>query len=172
MKWLALLVGALAQPAIATLPPIVGSDAEACRSGSSAPAILVVPEGLRDRKGVLRVELYPDDDDGFLQDDKILIEAGRVFRRVDVPVPASGSVSLCIRAPHPGRYSLLLLHDRDANRKFGAFVDGAGFPGNPRLRLRRPRVTQALITVGNGVVVAPIVLNYWRGLGFRPIAGN
>lgn len=172
MKWLALLIGAVVQPVIATLPPIMGSDAEACRPGSSSPAILVVPEGLRDRKGVLRIELYPDDDDGFLQDDKILIESGRVFRRIDVPVPMSGSLSLCIRAPHPGRYSLMLLHDRDSNRKFGVFVDGAGFPGNPKLGLHRPRVAQALINVGNGVAVAPIMLNYWRGFGFRPIAKN
>lgn len=171
MRWLAFLIGAIAQPALAALP-ILGSDAAACQPGSSGPAILVVPHGLRDRKGLLRVELYPDDADGFLQDDKILIESGRTFRRVDIPAPPSGPVELCIRAPHPGRYSLMLLHDRDSNRKFGAFVDGAGFPGNPRLGLHRPRVEQAMITVGNGVTVAPIVLNYWRGFGFRPVGGE
>jgi uncharacterized protein (DUF2141 family) len=133
---------------------------------------LVIPQGLKDRKGLLRVELYPDDEAGFLQDDKILIESGRVFRRVDVPAPPTGSVALCIRAPHPGRYSLMLLHDRDSNRKFGAFVDGAGFPGNPRLGMHRPRVTQALINVGQGVTVAPITLNYWHLFGFRPIRGD
>jgi uncharacterized protein (DUF2141 family) len=171
MRWLALLIGAIAQPALAALP-ILGSDAAACQAGASGPAILVIPEGLRDRKGLLRVELYPDDADGFLQDDKILIESGRTFRRVDIPAPPSGPVALCIRAPHPGRYSLMLLHDRDSNHKFGAFVDGAGFPSNSRLGLHRPRVEQAMITVGNRVTIAPIVLNYWRGFGFRPVGGE
>lgn len=169
MRWAALLILGIASPTFAT---ILGSDATACQPGAAGPAILVVPEGLRDRKGLLRVELYPDDTDGFLQDDKILIESGRTFRRIDIPAPAAGSPEICIRTPRPGRYSLMLLHDRDSNRKFGAFVDGAGFPGNPKLGLHRPRVEQALITVGTGVTVTRITLNYWRGFGFRPIRGN
>jgi uncharacterized protein (DUF2141 family) len=171
VKRLVFLIAAIAQPGLAT-PPIFGSDAPACQQGAAGPAILILPEGLRDRKGQLRVELYPDDADGFLQDDKILIESGRTFRRIDIPTPPSGPIGLCIRVPHPGRYSLMLLHDRDSNRKFGVFVDGAGLPGNPKLGLHRPRVEQALIAVGGGVTVAPIILNYWRGFGFRPIRGK
>jgi uncharacterized protein (DUF2141 family) len=153
-------------PAFAITP--IGHDAAACIAGDE-PAILVLPEGLKDRKGELRLELYPDNDADFLQDDKILIEAGRTFRRVDVPTPASGPIALCIRAPRPGRYTLMLLHDRDSNRKFGAFVDGAGFPGNPRLGFGRPRAAQALITVGHGVTTTRIVLNYFHGLSFSPL---
>lgn len=146
----------------------IGRDAAACIAGNE-PAILVIPEGLKDRAGLLRLELYPDNDKDFLQDDTILIREGKTFRRVDVPTPRSGSVSLCIRAPHPGRYTLMLLHDRDSNHKFGAFVDGAGFPGNPRLGFARPKAAKAMIVVGRGVTVAHILLNYFHGLSFSPI---
>lgn len=166
---LALALFGSAATADAQAVPILGSDAAACHAGATNPAILVVPVGMKDRKGLVRVELYPDDDDGFLQDDKILIESGRTFRRVDVKPPPNGPFALCIRAPRAGRYSMMLLHDRDANRKFGMFVDGAGLPGNPPFHLRRPHASEALITVGNAVTTTRITLNYWRGFGFRPV---
>jgi uncharacterized protein (DUF2141 family) len=130
----------------------------------------VTVEGLKDRAGNLKSELYPSNDDDFLADDNKLIMTGKTFRRVEVPVPSSGAVQLCIRIPGPGVYSLILLHDRDANRKFGLSTDGIGFPGNPKLGLSKPKAAAARIEAFNGIARVSIRMNYRRGLfSFLPI---
>ena len=91
---------------------VLGSDAAACRPGEG-PAIAVEVAGLKDRTGELKLELYPGEEADFLKDDRVLIAAGKTFRRVTVPTPATGPTTLCIRVPKPGRYALLLTHNRD-----------------------------------------------------------
>lgn len=39
--------------------PDLGKAGAACRPGESGPALIVVVDGLRDRKGLLKLELYP-----------------------------------------------------------------------------------------------------------------
>jgi len=152
---------------------VLGSDAAACAPGNG-PAILANLSGLKDRKGSFKLELYPGNEDDFLKDDRDLIREGKVFRRVRIPVPASGAVSICIRVPRPGRYALLATHDRDGKNKFNFFQDGAGFDSNKKLGLSRPKVTQALIDVGNGVVTTNIRMQYLRSVfsGFGPTKGD
>jgi uncharacterized protein (DUF2141 family) len=140
-----------------------------CRRPEPGPAILVSITGLKDRAGLLRLELYPDDDADFLADDNQLVAAGKSFARADLPVPPAGPVSLCIRVPRPGRYALSLLHDRDANLKFGMFSDGIGFPGNPRLGWSKPKAADASILAGPGITHTTIVLAYRHGFGMRPL---
>jgi len=140
-----------------------------CRRPEPGPAIMVSVAGLKDRAGLLRLELYPDNDADFLADDNQLMAAGKTFARADLPVPSAGPVSLCIRVPHPGRYALSLLHDRDGNLKFGMFSDGIGFPGNPRLGWSKPKAANASILAGPGITHATIVLNYRHGFGMRPL---
>ena len=141
-----------------------------CRAGESGPAVMITVVGLKDRRGVLRAELYPDNDKDFLEDDNILINAGKIFRRVELPVPAAGAVQLCIRTPGAGNYALALLHDRDANRKFGFSTDGVGFPNNPRLGLSKPKAAAARFPTGPGVSDISIRLNYRKGLfSFGPL---
>lgn len=132
----------------------------------------VVVEGFKDRRGRLVLELYPPNDEDFLVADKLLIAAGKTFRRVIAPMPADGPVKLCIRAPAPGRYALSLLHDREGDGRFSWLRDGVGFPGNPRLGTGKPRAAAASLTVGAGVDTIRVTLNYRRGLGFAPIAGQ
>lgn len=166
-------------PAVAALPllaaamipssPDLGKAEGRCRPGEPGPALLVVVEGLKDRKGTLRLEIYPANDHDFLQDDNILVSRGKVFRRVEMPVPLSGPVELCIRVPGPGAYSVSLLHDRDENRKFGWMVDGVGFAGNPRLGLSKPRAAAAEVVAGTGLTRLQIVLNYRHGFGLAPL---
>ena len=152
---------------------ILGSDAAACAPGGG-PAILVNLVGLKDRKGGLKLELYPANDEDFLKDDNQLIREGKVFRRVRADVPRSGGIAMCIRVPRPGRYALLATHDRDMKNKFNFFQDGAGFPSNKKLGMSRPKLNEALIDVGSGVATTTIRMQYLRGVlsGFGPNKGD
>ncbi|QCI92936.1 MULTISPECIES: DUF2141 domain-containing protein [Sphingomonadaceae] len=156
----------------AALPstPDLGKAEGQCRPHETGPSLLVDVAGLKDRRGRLKLELYPANDDDFLQDDNILINAGKTFRRVEVNVPSSGPVELCIRAPAAGRYSLSLLHDRNADRKFSLSIDGIGFGGNPRLGMSKPKAAAASVLVGEGPTRVRIVMNYRKGLiSFGPL---
>lgn len=162
--------------AATTLPrstPNLGMAEGLCRPGETGPAFMVTLTGLKDREGLARVELYPPFDGDFLADDNVLIGHGKVFRRAEIKVPETGPVEVCIRAPAPGVYALSILHDRDANRKFGLSVDGIGFPGDPKLGWRKPHASQALARVGNGVSHVTVRMNYRQGLlSFGPIGGR
>ncbi|GLV28384.1 hypothetical protein TomTYG75_09070 [Sphingobium sp. TomTYG75] len=159
----------LAGVAIPSTPDLGKAEGQ-CRANENGPAFLVDVLGLKDRKGRLKLELYPANDKDFLADDNILIAAGRTFRRVELSVPTSGAVELCIRAPGPGSYALSLMHDRDANRRFSLSVDGIGFAGNPKLGWAKPRAAAASAVVGSGPARISIRINYRRGLfSFGPV---
>ncbi|MBY8823274.1 DUF2141 domain-containing protein [Sphingomonas colocasiae] len=155
----------------ATIPstPDLGTAEGKCRSNESGPSFLVDVEGLKDRSGKLKLEIYPANDADFLEDDNVLISAGKTFRRVEQPVPASGAARLCVRVPSAGRYAVSVLHDRDGNRTFNWRVDGIGFAGNPGLGWRKPAASDASATARPGPTQIRIVMNYRRGLGMRPI---
>lgn len=156
--------------AIIPSTPELGKAEGRCRSGEAGPALLVKVDGLKDRSGTLKLEVYPSNDKDFLQDDNILISEGKVFRRVEQQVGSDGQVELCVRIPGPGAYSVSLLHDRDGNRKFGWTVDGIGFSGNPRLGWSKPKAARSRVVVtGNGLSRVNVVLNYKRGLGMSPL---
>ncbi len=150
--------------------PNLGKAEAACRAGEPGPALLITAEGLKDRQGLLRAELYPATEEDFLQDDAILVNEGKTFRRVDMNVPASGPAVLCMRVPAAGRYAMSILHDRDRNLKFGLTSDGIAFSGNPKLRLSKPKVASAIIIAGAGITRISIRLNYRTGLlSFGPV---
>ncbi|MFT3965458.1 MAG: DUF2141 domain-containing protein [Sphingobium sp.] len=144
--------------------PDLGKAEGQCRPNEQGPAFLVDVTGLKDRKGNLKLELYPANDKDFLADDNVLLNAGKAFRRVEVAVPQSGPVQLCIRAPGAGTYALSLLHDRDSNRKMGLSVDGIGFPTNPKLCWGQPKANDARATVGNGLTRVAVTMQYRRNL--------
>ena len=150
--------------------PDLGKAEGQCRPDEPGPGFLVEVVGLKDHAGVLKLEVYPSNNEDFLQDDNILLNAGKVFRRVEADVPQGTRVSMCIRVPAPGAYSLSLLHDRDRNRKFGWTVDGIGFASNPRLGWSKPKAGATRAVAGTGLTRIPIVLNYCSGLGVAPLA--
>jgi len=149
--------------------PDLGKAEGHCRPGESGPALLVTAAGMKDHTGNLKLEVYPSNDTDFLQDDNLLIMAGKVFRRVEEAVPTQGQPTMCIRIPGPGTYSVSLLHDRDRNRKFGWTIDGIGFAGNPKLGWSKPKAAVTRVTAGAGITRVTIVLNYRHGLGVAPL---
>lgn len=161
---------AMASGAAISSSPDLGKAEGQCRAKENGPAYLVDVTGLKDRKGRLKLELYPDNDADFLADDNLLVAAGKAFRRVEIATPPSGSVELCIRAPGPGIYALTLLHDRDANRRFSVSSDGIGFSNNQKLGWAKPHAADVGASVGSGPTHIAIRMNYRRGLfSFGPV---
>jgi len=141
-----------------------------CRPEETGPAVIATVEGLKDRTGILRAEVYPPEDDGFLADDNVLIGAGRIFRRTVEAVPPRGAPTLCVRLPAPGSYTLAVIHDRDGNRKFNLSSDGIGFANNPAIHLSKPRAEAARFFAGSGITHLTVTLNYRTGLfSFGPL---
>jgi uncharacterized protein (DUF2141 family) len=170
------LLSLTAVPALSAITPMIKSSPDLgtaegkCRPDEKGPAVNVTIVGLKDRAGNLRAEVYPPNDNDFLEDDNKLVMAGKTFRRVETPTPQSGVVQLCVRLPGPGTYTLSVLHDRDMNRKFGISGDGIGFPNNPKLGLSKPRASATRFVAGPGITDITIRLNYRRGMfSFGPL---
>ena len=168
-RYLLALAAAVALPTAAAGAPL-GADAAACEAGR--PAVLATVVGLKDRKGIVKLELYPATEADFTRDDRDLIAEGKVFRRVTITPPASGPVSLCLRVPQPGRYALLLTHNRDGQNKFRYTIDGAGVPSNRRIGMAKPKVGAALVEVGATPLPLTIRVQYLGLFGFSPSSGN
>lgn len=175
MSLFLLAAAAAAAAPVKALPstPDLGTAEGRCRPNESGPAFLINLEGLKDRQGRVKVELYPDNDEDFLQDDNKLVAAGKTFRRVEMDVPQTGPVVLCVRAPAAGSYTLSLLHDRDSNRKFGLSVDGVGFPTDPKLGWSKPKAKSAMARAGAGPTRINVTMQYRKGLfSFGPLKKN
>jgi uncharacterized protein (DUF2141 family) len=169
---MALLALSAAVPAMvsAAPAPVPAQDAGSCAVPGPGAAIHVNVVGLKDHTGRLKLELYPANDADFLKDDRDLLKEGKVFRRVWSQTPASGNPALCIRAPGPGRWAVLLTHDRDGKNKFNFWQDGAGFISTEHLGRSRPSVNQAIINVPASGTTVTMRLQYLRGLGgFSPL---
>lgn len=150
------------------------ASAQDWKDGSCAigagPRLYVNVDGLKDRSGRMKLELYPANEADFLKDDRDLKAQGKPFRRVWSNTPSSGDVRLCIRAPSAGQWAVLFTHDRDGKNKFNFWQDGAGFPSNQRLGRSRPKVRQALVNVPASGGQITIQAQYLKGLGgFGPL---
>lgn len=159
-----------AEPAVAgekvPIPstPDLGKAEARCRPNETGPALMIHIDGLKDRKGNIKLEVYPSNDEDFLRDDNALVYYGKTFRRVEEPVPQNGPVVICARIPGPGAYSVMVLHDRDGNRKFGLSVDGIGFTANPHLGWSKPKAAATRVDAGNGLTHTTVIMNYRNGL--------
>lgn len=164
------LLLAVAPVLAATVPPPQADPVEGACNLVSGPAVYVNVVGLKDRSGRLKVEIYPGNDNDFMKDDTSLKRERKPFRRVWALTPQSGPVSLCIRAPGPGQWALILTHDRDGKNKFNFWKDGAGLPSNAKLGRSRPKLRQALLNVPAEGGAVTIRAQYLRGLGgFGPV---
>ncbi len=163
----------LVAPALAKAPPSspeLGKAEGRCRADEPGPALLVNVAGLKDRRGLLKLEVYPANEDDFLQDDNVLVAAGKTFRRVEIATPPGGAVTICVRVPGPGTYAVMVLHDRDGNHKIGLSVDGFGVAVNPHFHYHKPRVDSARVVAGAGLTRITVTMAYRSGLfTFDPI---
>lgn len=157
-----LALGAAASPATAQA---IGPQAAACNR--NAAAVLVHIEGLKARTGVLRVQLYE-------ANPKTFLEKKQHLERIELAVPRSGPLDVCVAVPKPGNYALYVRHDANGSGKSDR-SDGGGFSGNPRLSLtdlafkRKPDLSKTQFAVGNSTREIRVILNYVQGLSFKPL---
>lgn len=162
--------GAAALMLAAVLPAgagaaILGPDAAACKS--DGPAMLVHINGLKQRTGNIRVQSYGGNPSRYF-------DKGTYLRRIDIPVPASGPIDVCVPVPDNGVYAVSVRHDVDSSGKTGP-SDGGGMSGNPRMSLldvifkRKPKPAEVQVTV-QGITRVPVTMNYVREGSFGPIA--
>lgn len=167
-----ILLLAIALPGVALAQvgpsPSLGTAEGRCRPGERGPSLVVTAVGLKDRKGILKAELYPFNDSDFLADDNVLVNARKTFRRVLIEMPQTGPVRICIRAPAAGVYALTLLQDRDRDGRFNrsrSEGDGLGFGSNPAsLGPFKPSASVARVTVGAGPTPVTVRMMYRTGL--------
>lgn len=144
---------------------VLGPDAGVCTAGDG-PAILVKVVGLKNRVGKVRART-------FTGNPKTYFDRKFYLKRTEVDVPDSGAVELCMPVPKPGRYAIDIRHDINNNGDTDK-ADGAGTSGNPSFSLfdilfkRRPPANKVEISVGDGVVSVPIVVNYLQGGSLKP----
>jgi len=157
------MVAALLTVPAAPARAALGPDAAACSAGANRPALLVSVNGFKNRVGKLRVQLYGGNPAQFL-------ERGAKLKRIDLPVTRSGAMNVCVAVPKAGTYAIAVRHDADANGKTN-WNDGGGFSNNPKLSLLKlkPSHRSAAVSVGTGVKVVPVVLNYRSGLSIGPV---
>jgi len=113
-----------------------------CKGEPREIAVRVV--NVKDSVGLMTVELYRSDPEGFLN------KKGREFRvRFAAKAPVT---EFCIHAPAPGQWAMVAYHDENANQKFdkGAFglpVEPFGVSQNPKIRMAPPPIEKALFEV-------------------------
>lgn len=158
----------LAVPGVAQVG-IAGPDAAACAKGSTEDALLLTIDGLKNRKGTIRVELWPGVEGDFLRDHHELVAEGKTYSRVMVSPPASGPAKVCIRLPGPGTYAVGAFHSPAGVRKFNFRDDGVTFTRNPKVGLSKPKAKDVAVVYGRGLSEESVTLSYLRGLSMRPI---
>ncbi|MBB5685410.1 DUF2141 domain-containing protein [Sphingobium boeckii] len=146
-----------ATPMQAARAATLGPYAARCDSGGMS--VIARIDGLKARGGVLRVQLYANNAATFL-------EKKQYLQRVEVAVPRSGAVDICVPVPRPGAYAISVRHDANSNGKSDR-KDGGGFSGNPKVSLldmvfkRKPALAKSLFTVSSGPKVVPVTVNYF-----------
>ncbi len=125
--------------------------------GEGVEGVFVVVRSLRSAKGLVTVELYNDDPEGFIK------KAGRLERRrVEA---ADGETKVCFNIPKPGTYAVAIYHDENGNKKFdknflGIPTEGFGFSNNPKIYFGPPDHDEAAFEVGAEPVTVHIDVTY------------
>ncbi len=146
---------ALTIPTYMATAQALGPNAATCEANNSGVLVNIV--GFKARTGTVRVNLYANNPSTYL-------EKGKYLRRVEVAVPKSGNVAVCLPA-NPGTYAVSVRHDRNGNGK-GDMSDGGGFSGNPSYGLtdallkRKPPLSRTAFRIGENTASITISLKY------------
>ena len=125
--------------------------------GEGSTKILVRVQELRSSDGLVTVELFNDNPEGFIK------KLGRLERiRVNA---VDGEAKACFLAPGPGTYAVALYHDENGNKKFdrnliGIPTEGFGFSNNPGIAFGPPDHAEAAFDIGNDPVELQIKVRY------------
>jgi uncharacterized protein (DUF2141 family) len=139
-----------------TVKTINKADVESvCPPGDNNASVLVHVENIASIEGNVRAQLYTDKEEDFLA-------KGKKLMRVEAPVQANAQ-SLCVPLPAVGNYSLVILHDKNANGKADFLSEGFGFSNNPKLRFGPPDVEDAAFVASEGVTEMTVSLQYVLG---------
>jgi uncharacterized protein (DUF2141 family) len=132
----------------------VDNDLSRCAAGKG-PAVLVSVRGVKEAKGVVRVQSYSATAGSWLA-------KGRWLNRIESRANA-GNMSFCVPVPSEGKYGIAVRHDRNGNGKTDITQDGGGFSNNPSLsilNLGKPSVGKVAFDAGPGVTRITINLRY------------
>jgi uncharacterized protein (DUF2141 family) len=146
---------------------VLGPDAGRCTAGSG-PAMLVRILGLKNREGNVRARTYEGNTPSRWFNKKYTL------KRTEVPVPANGSVEICMPVAQPGAYVVDVRHDTNSDGKSDR-ADGAGASGNPEMSLfsfllgRKPPASKVVVQVGAGVTTIAVQMKYLSGGSFKSV---
>ncbi|NVJ96826.1 MAG: DUF2141 domain-containing protein [Alphaproteobacteria bacterium] len=134
----------------------VDHDPQLCEAPASGRSyVRVSVSGFKDEEGNVRVQIYGPSKDDFL-------EKGKKLVRVDVKTEGDGQ-QICVPMPNPGRYTLVVMHDRNENGKADFFSEGFGFSNNPKLNLSPPDADEVVFDAPAGVLDMSVDLKYIFG---------
>ncbi|NKB82007.1 MAG: DUF2141 domain-containing protein [Nitrospirales bacterium] len=128
---------------------------ELCQTASHM--ILVQVQQVRSAQGLVTAVLYGDKPDDFLA-------KGKKLAKIRVPAQQD-TVHICLIAPNPGRYALVVYHDENGNKKFdknmvGLPIEGFGISNNPEFFLVPPHHDEAAFLVVNDQTSVAIAIKY------------
>ena len=132
----------------------MGNDLSRCAAGKG-PAVLVSVRGVKEAKGLVRVQSYSATAGSWLA-------KGRWLHRIESRA-SSGNMSFCVPVPSEGKYGIAVRHDRNGNGKTDITQDGGGFSNNPSVNifnLGKPSVSKVAFDAGPGVTRITINLRY------------
>ena len=132
----------------------ISNDLSRCAVGKG-PAVLVIVQGVKEARGILRVQSYSATPGSWLA-------KGRWLHRIESRASA-GNMSFCLPVPSEGKYGIAVRHDLNGNGKTDFTQDGGGFSNNPGvsiLNLGKPSVSKVAFHVGSGVTRITINLKY------------
>lgn len=113
---------------------------------------LVNVDGIENDEGNIRVQVYGENPDEFL-------ESGKKLLRVDVLASAEDP-KVCVTFPEAGTYALVVMHDRNANGRADILTEGFGFSRNPELGFSKPDHEEVAVAFAEGVTELDVALNY------------